>query len=194
MTLAFGVERHQPTRAEMRKLLTNVEKAAALLHKALSEPSISEFLEPDSSSGVSRFNGLIGPLADVCACAKAASTSANLVNSKGKTAPGQGRASPASAISAQTYCAILIAETYKWFRGKYPSPRSRDAAKAADLFWELSGGSRRSWGGDPLKAWRHHFRNASVTPAESDRAEYRRHLRESERDAGRFNSDEPSRR
>ena len=49
----------------------------------------------------------------------------NLVNSKGKTKAGRGRALPDGAISGQTYCALLIAEIWKRFHGEYPPSSNR---------------------------------------------------------------------
>jgi hypothetical protein len=114
---------------------------------------------------------------DVQARADRASKTPDLVDSKGKAKAGRGRARPSGAISAQTYCAIFIAEVWKFFRGKYPAPRNKEAEEAADLYWKLAGGKRDSWGNDPAGAWRPHLAKADKTPAIQDRAEIRRHLR-----------------
>jgi hypothetical protein len=89
---------------------------------------------------------------------------------------------PKAGISAQAYCALLIAEVWLYFRDDYPSPGNTQAAEAADIYWRLLGGERQSWGSDKLIAWRSHFRKASNDQSAEMmnlRAEYQRHLRES---------------
>jgi hypothetical protein len=89
---------------------------------------------------------------------------------------------PKAGVSAKTYCALLIAETWLYFNGNYPPTGNKHAAEAADIYWRLSGGERQSWGNDKLTAWRRHFREASGDQSaeiKSSRAEYQRHLRES---------------
>ncbi|HEY4275994.1 MAG TPA: hypothetical protein VGM68_10950 [Rhizomicrobium sp.] len=178
--LHHGVEQRQPTRAEMREILIEIVKSAGLLQRAIIEPSVQEFLSGVSTEPLElpvKFQSLLGELKKR---ADLASQSPILVDHKGKTKGGRNRAFPVEAISAQTYCALLIAEVWKWFRGDYPAPRNRQAQKSAEIYWHLANGPRQGWGNDTLAAWRYHIGNALKTK-EKERTEFRRHLRESER-------------
>jgi hypothetical protein len=181
---AYAVETLQPSRAEMRANLTQVEEAASLLIEALGSPAMVEFLNLGADQPLRAPGNLRASLVDIRNRAKAASRSSALVDFGGRTKAGRGRALPNAGISAQKYCALLIAETWLHFRGEYPPPRNRQAAEAADIYWRLLGGERQSWGNDKLIAWRRHFQRAlKHQSAEMDdlRAEYKRHLRESAR-------------
>jgi hypothetical protein len=180
---AYAVETLRPPRAEMRASLVTVEKAASLLIKALSSTATVEFLDLGADQPLAPGN-LQAALVDLRNRAAAASGASALVDSGGRTKAGRGRALPQPAISAQTYCALLIAETWLYFRGVYPPPRNRQAAEAADIYWRLLGAESRAWGHDKLTAWRPHFEEAArdrLADMKDLRAEYQRHLRESAR-------------
>jgi hypothetical protein len=181
--LSRAVEKRQPTRAEMRKILTTVNHAAGALQRALRETAIREILDAGGDAAMQLPGNLTALLGDIEKRAKRAATLPVFVNREGKTKAGRGRALPDGAILSQTYCALLIAETWKWFRGEYPRPRNRDAAKAADLFWRLSGGEVQSWGNDKLATWRSQLKKIPALKADKEIAEYRRHLREWEHQA-----------
>lgn len=177
----YAVETRQPSRKYMRKMLTDVEEAASLLIRVLGASALVKFLDVGADQPLPAPGNLRAMLVDLRDRAKTASGSPALVNSEGRTRAGKGRASPKATISAQTYCALLIAETWKHFRGDYPSPRNKQAAEAVDIYWRLSGGERQSWGNDKLIAWRRHFHEAGKfrsDEASTLRAEYRRHLPE----------------
>ena len=188
--MSQAVERRQPTRAEMLAKLKRIRNAAAILRHELGDASVCEFLSEGGSQpldAAQKFQMIVGELE---IRAERASKLPNLVNKKGRTKAGQGRAQPDGAISTQTYCAMFIAEAWKWFRQEYPAPRNRDAAKAIELYWNLVGGQRNTWGGDPLNAWRPHLKEAAkIPPDQKDRAEIRRHLRINAMDADTINSE-----
>ena len=178
---AYAAETLQPSRAEMKTMLARVEEAASLLVRALSSTPIVNFLDLGGDHPLAPGN-LQAVMADLRDRAAAASESSALVDSGGRTKAGRGRALPQPAISAQTYCAILIAETWLYFRGNYPPPRNRRAAEAADIYWGFLGAESRAWGHDKLTAWRPHFEEAATDQSaemKDLRAEYQRHLRES---------------
>jgi hypothetical protein len=177
--LGRAVELRQPTRAQMGKILSRVKESAALIRRATNEPSIREFLDAAGKAPLDaafKFDRVLGELQSRAA---QASKSPSLVNNENRTKAGRGRAMPDGTITAQVYCALLVAEIWKKFQKKYPAPRNKEATKATDLYWELSLGKRESWGDDPSTAWRYHLTEAANTPAEKDRAEIQRHLRES---------------
>jgi len=189
--LGHAVELRQPTRAEMVEILTEVGDATALLRRALGEPSVREFLYPGDAVSLAHLALLRTAIDDVQARTDSASKMPSLVNGKGKAKAGRGRAQPPGAISAQTYCALFIAEVWKFFRGEYPAPRNREAEEAANLYWKLAGGKRNSWGNDPAGAWRPHLAKAEKTRAVRDRAAIQCHLREAAQQAKLLASDRP---
>ena len=155
----------QPSRAEMRANLTKVGEAASLLIKALGSSAIVEFLDLGADRpAASPRQTCRRRLSIFAIAAAAASRSSALVDSRGRTKAGRGRALPKAGISAQAYCALLIAEAWLYFRGNYPSPGNKQAAEATDIYWRLLGGELQSWGSDKLVAWRGHFRKASKRP------------------------------
>lgn len=111
----------------------------------------------------------------------AARACASLITEAGVTKPGSGRARPVAAVSPQTYCALIILETWKFIHGMEPSPRSRRAGEAAEAYWRAAGGDARSVGEEPLARWRYHFQLARKNKATTMTAEYRRHLVENDR-------------
>jgi hypothetical protein len=182
---AYAVDVWQPSRAEMRANLNKVGEAASVLIKALRSSAIVEFLDLGAEEPLRAPGNLQAPLVDIRDRGAAASRSPALVDSKGRTKAGRGRALPKAGISAKTYCALLIAETWLYFNDNYPLPRNKQAEKAADIYWRLAGGERH-WGVDKLIAWRRHFREACADESEeikSRRAGYQCHLRESEHQA-----------
>jgi hypothetical protein len=179
----YAAEILQPSRAEMRAILTKVVEAASLLVTALDSSAIVEFLDLGADQLLAPRN-LQARLIDIRDRAAAADRSSALVDSEGRTKAGRGRALPKAGISAKTYCALLIAETWLYFNGKYPPPRNKQAEEAADTYWRLAGGERQSGGEDKLIVWRRHFQEVLKNQsAEMNalRAEYKRHLLESAR-------------
>jgi hypothetical protein len=181
---AHAAEKLQPSRAEMRASLCKIEEAASLLTGALGNTAIVDFLDHGADQLLSAPGNLRVSLIDLANRAAKASTSPALVDSEGRTKAGKGRARPRAVISARAYCALLVAETWLYFRGYYPSPRNERADEAADIYWRLAGGERVSCGNNPLNAWRPHFQDAREDQSSETkdlRAEYQRHLRESAR-------------
>ena len=156
---AYAVEILQPSRAEMRANLTKVVEAASVLIMALDSSAIVEFLDLGADQPFRAPGNLLATLVDIGNRAAAASRSAALVDSKGRTKAGRGRALPKAGISAKTYCALLIAETWLYFRGDYPPPRNKQAERR-----QISTGDLREvkgvMGEDKLIAWRRHFQEA----------------------------------
>ncbi len=178
------LEREQPSRAELMRTLAEVNKAAAVLLRHLgSRPVVLEFLGIASGGPLSlgKIGFLLAMLADVANWATKASELPTLVTPGGKTKPGQGRANPTKTIPARTFCALVIAESWKHFKEDYPPPRNREAARAAETYWLLSIGKKKpSWGSDELAAWQPHFQRAQTPEADKDRSRICDHLREYE--------------
>jgi hypothetical protein len=85
-------------------------------------------------------------------------------------------------ISALT----ILTEPY--VHGVGPSPKNQRLAEAAEAYGRIAGGEAHNYGEEPLAFWRHHFKTAASSMARNFRAEWRRHLVESERDWKRRNS------
>lgn len=179
-----GVHAQQPGRSEMIATLTEVCNAAALLGRAVVQPAVKEFLDAGGDIPMDAPHKFQMVLEEIRIRAERAARSPNLVTESGKTKAGRGPALPSGAYSPQVYCALLIGEAWRYFHGHYPPERNVKAARAADLYWQLSVGSRQSWGNKPLNAWRPHFREARSLADTSHKAEIRRHLAVSEYSAG----------
>jgi hypothetical protein len=80
--------------------------------------------------------------------------------------------------------------------GRRARPKNHEAAAAAQIFWNGSVGilsigpvkkaiesivdrESKSWGSERLNGWRRHFELAKAPALSKDRAEFRRHLKES---------------
>ena len=188
------LEREQPSRAELMRTLAEVNKAAAVLLRHLgSRPVVLEFLGVASGGplALGKIGFLLAMLADVANWATKASELPTLVTPGGKTKPGQGRANPTKTIPARTFCALVIAESWKHFKGDYPHPKNRKAAEAAETYWLLSIGKKKlGWGSDELAAWTPHFRTARSAEGAKDRARICDHLREYEARRGTSKAEE----
>jgi hypothetical protein len=172
VSLVRGFE--QPTRGELKRTLAEVSDATKVLYQALSRPIVLEFLAVGRGRPVTipQFLFLQMMLADVHNWADAASNSPRLVTPDGKTKGGRGRAYAGNPLLSQTYCALVIAECWKRFRGAYPAPRNRKAAEAAETLWQFSTGQKSGYGGaDPLEGWRSRFEKAQSPDAERRRTE-----------------------
>jgi hypothetical protein len=105
-------------------------------------------------------------------------------------------------LSPQVFCAMMIAEAWKFVRGEYHGPRNLKAAEAAEMLWGLCvlpDGHRlpraeRVTHGNPLNAWRPHFKAAMDTQLgfEADRLELRRYLSLASRFAKKRTDPEPN--
>jgi hypothetical protein len=187
--LGDGVELRQPTRTEMRNILGKVSEAAGLLQRALAEPSVCEFLDAGGDEPLNAPVKLQILLGEIKRRADRASERTNLVNEKGKGKPGRGRAQVDEVISTRVFCSILFAEAWNYVRGEFPAPHNLKAAQALELYWNLCGCERDSWGDEPQNAWRDHLATAARTPAERERAEFRRHMHELSRHANSLQPD-----
>ena len=174
------VEMKQPTRAEMRLILRRVQNAAELAARALGSATAREFLEAAPNRPFANIGRLIYDLEDLARRAVRANNSAALATEAGKTKSGRGKAAPTGAISPPIYCALIILETWKFVHGVEPLPKNQKAAAAAEALWRAAGGDAHSCGEEPFARWRHHFKAARIVPAYDLRAEYRRHLVESD--------------
>lgn len=171
-------------KAEVVSNLERIRDAADEICNVLSDEMTRAFLAFPSHGDELR--NLEVDLADLSQQAETARSSPALSTESGKTRPGPGLAMAPGVVSPFILCAMMIAEAWKFVRGKYPSARNREAAEAAEMLWELCvlpDGDRlprteRVRFGNPLHAWRPHFEAAMDTRLgfETDRSELRRYL------------------
>jgi hypothetical protein len=190
--LAYQLSQKRPTRAGVKKSLERIATAADILCRELPQMPTIEFLHPGERGPIPAYFPLWEQLNDLSQRAQAAQKLPGLSSPRGGARAGRGKAYVDMAISARTLCAGMIAETYKFLRGRDPAPRNRDAALAAELLWRLSlyalfkdsKEKPRGWGSDPLNAWRRYFNLASALRAKGSSfvAEY---VRQMEEDASR---------
>lgn len=177
LMLDRGVAMVQPTKVEMKKRLLEASDAAFLLHSAVSDTATREFIERAGGIRFDTLGGLQHALQNIGERAKVAANSAALSTATGKTKSGRGKALPPDAYAPKTFCAVVIAEAWKFLRGEYPVPRNPHAAEAAQAYWLASGGTSDGWGEDPLGGWRPYFKRAMGPETAKERAECLRHLR-----------------
>jgi hypothetical protein len=110
----------------------------------------------------------------------------------GQTKRGRGPARTPMRPPPEVLCAVLIVETWRYFRGKDPKPGSLKVAGAAEKYWRLAGGDAHDSGDEPLACWKPRFVEAlrgSSDPEreqtlEKLRTEIRRHFHERGKMAG----------
>ena len=122
------------------------------------------------------FLGFRSALPLIAARAHRAARSPALSKQSGKTKSGRGKAVLPGMYNPKIFCALVIAEAWKFIHGKYPTPVNRTAANAAEAYWQASGGSTEGWGNDRLGGWRRYFQNARGLQVDAERAECRRIL------------------
>jgi hypothetical protein len=171
----------RPTRAQMRWRMRRLADAAALLSEELTSFWAPEFLGADPDSPLIGLDQRVRWLDDIVYRTNRANASVALATNGGVTKAGSGRARAAGSISAQTYCALIILETWKFVHGVEPSSKNRRAEEAAEAYWRAAGGQAHSVGDDPLASWRRHFKLAREHKLKETTAEYRRHLVENDR-------------
>ena len=166
-----------PTRGEMKKLLVNSYTWASSLRQALDNPLVCGFLSAGGNGAMDDPRLFQKMLDDLRWRAAGAVKSPALVGKNGKLKPGRSRVRNDGAMSGRTYCALLVAEAWKWFHKRYPSPRNMKAAEAAELCWRLTGGEEsKGWGSNRRTLWRHYFEEAASIAGEPDRTEIWRRM------------------
>jgi hypothetical protein len=153
----------------MRERLSRFEAAASLITEELASPWVPEFLGADPNDASPERDTIIWVLEDLADRANRASASRALVTEAGATKADSGRARSDASVSAQTYCAMIILETWKFIHGAEPPAKSHRAAAAAEMYWRAAGGDRHSVGEEPLACWRYHFRLARENKVKTNR-------------------------
>jgi hypothetical protein len=161
----------QPTKTVMIRQLTAIRDAADLLDIALRDPMTRAFLERDCGVDIdNKFSGLQDALQFIAVQAHNSARSPLLTTKGGKAKSGRGKAQLPGTYSPKIFCAVVIAEAWKFLHGKYPASVSKKAAEAAEAYWLVSGGATAGWGNDRLGAWRPYFEKARRPEVANERA------------------------
>jgi hypothetical protein len=157
----------------MKDRLASIVDAANALDEALSNPTTKAFLERQHNFNFQeKFADLGGLLRTMRNYAYLSAMSPALSDSTGNTKSGRGNAPVPGADNPKVFCALVVAEAWKFVHGEYPSPKSEPAAKAALAFWSVSGGEEpKGWGAKRERAWRPYFEKARSPVHVSKRAE-----------------------
>ena len=146
-------EKKLPTRSELRDSLIAAKQATLLLMKLCGSSIDSAFLETDKlgKSSPDNYERLALINEQLSAAIEALQTN------DGSTRRGANRVRLPGSLSSKTLVAARIAELLKYFRGKDPVIRDREAASAAETLWRASGG-RPSKAQDIEESWRQYFK------------------------------------
>jgi hypothetical protein len=118
LMLDCAVHSVQPTKEQMRKRMRVVSAAASFLRMALQDTTTHEFLEVEGAIRIENTGDFDHTLAMIGERALTAANSKQLKR-------GRGKAVPHTAFGPKEYCAAIVSELWKFFRGKYPSVSSR---------------------------------------------------------------------
>jgi hypothetical protein len=150
----------EPTPTEFRSRIDKVREAADLIIHEMHSPTMRPFLDSPSQGVVS--NELVGvALLDFARRFENAGKLGAVTDGAGRTKKGRGRVRTPGRLPPETICAVIIAETWRYFRGEAPRPGSLKAADAAEKLWRLAGGAGHSAGVEPLTFWKARFLGVS---------------------------------
>ena len=197
------------TRADARKWLTNIDRAAEILISAVAYAPSLELLERTDLGVIPEAGELVLALRGVQSRALSALQSPGLMTADGTAPRGRGRVGPEGATHPKVMVAGMIALAWEDIRGRRPGPRNTGACEAADLLWRYTSGliekgrldkrlslnEEAARGNDRLTQWRRHFEAALAgTPIlGSNHKEYMRHLREAKAQETRIREDQAAR-
>jgi hypothetical protein len=171
-----------PSKAHVRKTLFKVGRAAQSVIGLLNEATIMVFIEAESDIQIN-VALLESHLRAFANAVQLAAKSAAVTGAKGKTKRGRGKAMARIWLLPKDFCALVIAETWLFFRGRRPGPRNLEAGAAAHAFWLASGGTKSGWDSDPRKGWRDHFSDARSAQMRAMQAELRQKCLELSRES-----------
>jgi hypothetical protein len=118
------VDKRRPTKAMIKRRLVEIKDAALLLQQALTDTPTRKFLEIAPSGRI--INVQADDLQELARRAEYAAASPILSTEAGKTKLGRGKALMSGDLSAKSYCAAMISETWLYFRHSEPRACGRD--------------------------------------------------------------------
>jgi hypothetical protein len=169
-----------PSRRELRAQLETMLNSPSKAQSGFRDLFVGDFLKKIGREASLDFRTLPGDALALTIVIKIAL--ASLVDSAGRTKVGRGNAQISNSLSADMYCAIVVAEAWMFVHGNYPDPKAERAAEACEAYWNAVGGtSAPSLGNRRFGRWKHYFREIRRGMHPDDRAELRRHLQEAKR-------------
>ncbi len=167
----------EPTPTQFRSRIDRLRKAAVLIIRETLSPTMREFLGAPSSGVISDEN-LRDALIDVVGKrTERAAKHRSVADAAGHAKRGRGRVRTPGRLPPEVICAVLIVETWRYFRGKAPTPGSLKAASAAEKYWRLAGGNAPKVVQQPLARWKLRFVAALKGVSDPKRGESLEQLR-----------------
>jgi hypothetical protein len=174
------IMRIAPSRRQLRARLESMQNSPAEAQSGLRDTFVGDFLRKVSREASLDFLTFSSDASALTTAIKVALD--DLVNSAGRTKAGRGKTQISNSLSADMFCALVVAEAWKFFYENYPDPKAERAAEACEAYWNAVGGtSAQSAGNRRFGRWKHYLREIRKGMHPDDRAELRRHLQESKR-------------
>jgi hypothetical protein len=167
-----------PPKANMRNKLLDAKDAAERITGLLNDAMTMIFVQAESNTRIRNIVQFEMDLKEFARAVELAAASPMISETGGKTKKGRGRAIARTTLSPKAFCALIIAETWLFVRGRHPALRNQEAAAAAQAYWLASGGTTKGWGSDPRTGWSYHFREARSAATRSLREEVQQHCAE----------------
>jgi hypothetical protein len=154
---ALALEKAQPGRSETRRRLQEINRAAQALATVIEggDPLLA-FLE--ASGPLVNRNELFHGLRDLADRAERERAEIPVTGGRGKAWVGENE------LSAQDWCALIVAEAWVLVHELRPAPSNDRAIEAADAYWQACGGPPSRWRGytsNQRTGWRKHFQRAA---------------------------------
>jgi hypothetical protein len=165
----------------VRTLKTTLPTATAKVVELLRNPVYRHYIfDPafDPKFGLLDDAGLLHALNIVSMRARKASQSPELVTATGKAKPGRNKVLTPGQPDEKVACAATVRVAWKFVRGDWPGPRTRQAAEAADILFALGSAQpgrydpvkeSKPWGNERTNTWRPHFEAAALPNAAFER-------------------------
>jgi hypothetical protein len=170
-----------PSKAAMRNRLLDSKEAAERIISLLNDQMTIFFMYTESGIRLQNAVQFESQLKQFVKATELAAASPMVAAAGGKTKRGRGKAMVRTAPLPKSFCALVIAETWRFARRRRPAPRNQEAASAAQAYWLACGGTAKGWGADRRTGWSYYFRDARSGSMRMMRADVRQKCTENER-------------
>jgi hypothetical protein len=156
LTVSRLIAGFEPTPTQLRSSFGQLQEAADLIIHEIYSPTTRGFLGAPSAGVIS--DELLGAaLIDLIKRVESADKHRAVTDAAGRTKRGRGRARTPGRLPPEIVCAVVVTETWRYFRGETPRPGNREIATIAEKFWRLAGGAVHVAVEDPLARWKPRF-------------------------------------